>query len=50
MIFPLRETETTKLSPSTPMLSSPTSHLSRRALLKGLLLTAGGGAVMNWGG
>jgi len=31
------------------MLSSPTSHLSRRALLKGLLLTAGGGAVMNWG-
>src|SRR6476469_7009951 len=27
----------------------PTSHLSRRALLKGLLLTAGGGAVMNWG-
>jgi hypothetical protein len=28
---------------------SPTSHLSRRALLKGLLLTAGGGAVMNWG-
>lgn len=31
------------------MLSPPTSHLSRRALLKGLLLTAGGGAVMNWG-
>jgi hypothetical protein len=28
---------------------SPTFHLSRRALLKGLLLTAGGGAVMNWG-
>ena len=28
---------------------SPTSHLSRRALLKGLLVTAGGSAVMNWG-
>ena len=27
----------------------PTSHLSRRALLKGLLVTAGGSAVMNWG-
>jgi hypothetical protein len=29
---------------------SPSQHLSRRALMKGALATAAGGAVMNWGG
>src|SRR5947209_18757471 len=29
---------------------SRAEHLSRRALLKGALATAGGGVVMNWGG
>ena len=29
---------------------NPAHHLSRRALLKGLLGTAAGGVVMNWGG
>ena len=29
---------------------TPAEHMSRRALMKGALATAGGGVVMNWGG
>src|SRR4051812_42179877 len=32
------------------MLCNASEHLSRRALIKGTLLTAGGGVLMNWGG
>ena len=28
----------------------PSDHVSRRALMKGMLATATGGVVMNWGG
>ena len=30
--------------------SFPNNHLTRRALMKGLLATSAGGVVMNWGG
>lgn len=32
------------------MRCNPGEHLSRRALIKGTLVTAGGGVLMNWGG